>query len=90
MYYALLYETVDDYLHRRQPFREAHLAHAEQAHRAGLLVQAGAFHPADGALLVFRAESAAAVEEFVRTDPYVVNGLIAGWRIREWAVVIGG
>jgi len=41
------------------------------------------------ALLVFRASSAAEVEAFAKSDPYVVNGLIKSWRVREWTVVIG-
>jgi len=50
----MFYETVDDFVRRRQPFREAHLAHAQSAQQAGLLVLAGAFNPADGALLIIR------------------------------------
>ncbi len=89
MYYALLYETVADYVQRREPFREEHLALAERAHRDGRLILAGAFNPPDGALLVFRAQTAAEVEEFARRDPYVRNGLVTAWRVREWTVVIG-
>ncbi len=89
MYYALFYDTAQDYLERRPAYRNEHLALAAQAHRDGRLVLAGAFQPPDGALLVFRADSVAAVEEFVRNDPYVKNGLVKSWRIREWTVVIG-
>lgn len=90
MWFALLYETVEDYVERRAPFRAEHLAHARRAHEEGRLVLAGAFRPADGALLVFRASSAAEVEDFARADPYVRNGLVRSWRVREWTVVIGG
>jgi uncharacterized protein YciI len=90
LYFALLYEPAPNYLERRKPFREAHLALARRYHEQGRLVMAGAFQPPDGALLVFRAGSAAEVEEFVRADPYVENGAVTGWRIREWSVVIGG
>jgi hypothetical protein len=89
MYFALLYEVVEDYVERRKPFREEHLALAEKASRDGRLALAGAFNPADGALLVFDVPSAGDVEEFVRRDPYVKNGLVKSWRIREWKVVAG-
>src|SRR3990172_2725171 len=89
MYLALIYDLVDDYLQRRPAYREEHLALAAQAHRDGRLVLAGAFQPPDGALLVFKADSPSAVEEFVQRDPYVKNGLVKSWRIREWTVVIG-
>jgi uncharacterized protein YciI len=29
-------------------------------------------------------------EDFARADPYVRNGLVTRWRVREWSVVIGG
>jgi uncharacterized protein len=89
MYFALFYETVDNYVELRAPFRSAHLAHATRALHEGKLVMAGALKP-DGALLVFRGESAADVEAFARTDPYVLNGVIKSWRIAEWVVVVGG
>jgi len=38
---------------------------------------------------VIRAPARAVVEDFVRDDPYVTNGLVTRWEIRPWAVVIG-
>jgi uncharacterized protein YciI len=90
MYLALTYDLVDDYLDRRPPFREEHLALARAAHEAGDLALAGAFaDPADTALLVWSTEDRAVVGQFAARDPYVVNGLVTGWRIREWNVVVG-
>jgi hypothetical protein len=90
MHFALLYETVPDYAARRSPFRAEHLALAEEERRAGRLLMAGAFDPPDGALLIFRADSADDVEAFVARDPYVRNGLVTSWRVRPWTVVVGG
>jgi uncharacterized protein YciI len=89
MYFALFYDTVDNFTERRQPYRQQHLAAVEQAHRDGRLLLAGALKPADGALLIFKTDSAADVEAFARNDPYVVSGLVKDWRVREWTVVIG-
>jgi hypothetical protein len=90
VYFALEYEVVESYVERRQSFRAEHLALADAERAAGRLVLAGAFDPPDGALLVFRAASAAEVEAFVAKDPYVRNGLVKAWRVRAWNVVIGG
>ncbi len=91
MYYILFYEVVDDYVNRRAPFRDAHLAHANQAHARGDLVMAGAYaNPADGAALVFKGNNPSVAEDFAKNDPYVNNGLITNWRVREWTVVLGG
>jgi uncharacterized protein YciI len=42
----------------------------------------------DRALLVWTAPREV-VERFVESDPYVVQGLVTGWTIRPWAVVVG-
>jgi hypothetical protein len=90
MYFALFYDYVPDVIEKRAPHRGAHLALAKEAQAAGKLVFAGAFDPpTDGALLVFKAGSAAEVEEFVRHDPYVKNGVVTGWRVKPWTVVVG-
>ena len=88
-FYALFYETVPDHVVRRQPFRAEHLALAERAHREGKLLLAGALEPPDAALLVFRGDGPADAEAFARADPYVRNGLVTAWRVREWKVVVG-
>lgn len=89
-YYALIYETVDDYVARRAEFRELHLRMAREVRERGDLVLAGAFDdPVDRALLVFRVDDRSKVEEFARNDPYVVNGLVKKWEVRPWKVVVG-
>ncbi len=91
MYFTLSYDYVPDVLEKRTPFRAEHLANAKALHAAGKLVFAGAFDPpTDGALFVFKVDSAAEVEAFVRNDPYVKNGVVTGHRIRPWNVVVGG
>ena len=90
-YYALFYkEVVSDFVEKRMPFRNEHLALAREAYSRGELLLVGALaDPPDGALLVFRADSPAPVEEFVRKDPYVLHGLVKSWQIRPWTVVVG-
>jgi uncharacterized protein YciI len=89
-YYALFYHVVEDFVSRRSEYREDHLRLAREAHRRGELLLAGALtDPADRALLVFRAPSRSVVEDFARSDPYVVRGLVTRWEVRPWAVVIG-
>jgi uncharacterized protein len=90
LYYLLFYKTVENYVERRAPFREAHLAYAREAHQRGDLILGGALSdPSDGAVLLFRGESPQPAEEFAQNDPYVRAGLITEWRVRPWVVVIG-
>lgn len=90
MHYLLFYEVVDNYAERRAPFRAAHLEYAKQAVGRGELVLGGAFaNPIDGTALLFKGASPALVEAFAKNDPYVVNGLVTKWRVREWTTVVG-
>ena len=90
-YYVLLYDTVENYVERRVPYRDAHLGYGNAAHERGELVMGGALaEPADAAILVFRADGPAVAEDFAKNDPYVKAGLIKKWAVRPWTVVIGG
>jgi uncharacterized protein YciI len=89
MYLLLEYTLVDDYLERRAALREEHLGLARAAHERGELLLAGALpDPYDRALLVWTAPRET-VEAFAAADPYVRHGLVTGWTVREWSVVVG-
>lgn len=79
---------MDDYVNKRGQFRNLHLQKLQVAYQQGELVLAGALaDPVDGAVLVFR--DAGKAEEFAKSDPYVLNGLVHHWRVRPWTTVIG-
>jgi uncharacterized protein YciI len=40
-------------------------------------------------VLVFKVRDRKAVEDFARADPYVVNGVVTKWQVREWTTVLG-
>jgi uncharacterized protein len=89
-HFLLFYEVVPDYVTRRAEFRDAHLQLAWEAQARGELVLGGAYaDPVDGAVLLFRGESAAVAERFVAQDPYVRAGLVARWTVRRWTTVVG-
>jgi uncharacterized protein YciI len=90
MHYLLFYDVVDNYAEKRTPFRKDHITHARAAVARGELVLAGALaNPVDGTVLLFKGTSPAAAEAFAKADPYVTNGLVTTWRVREWTTVIG-
>jgi uncharacterized protein len=90
MHYLLFYEVADDYLERRGAYRAEHLALARAAAERGEIVVGGALaSPADRAIILFKGDSPAAAERFVAADPYVKNGLVKSWSIREWTTVVG-
>ncbi|NND05557.1 MAG: hypothetical protein HKN87_04185 [Saprospiraceae bacterium] len=88
-YYILFYETVENYIERRALFRKEHLGLAQESAEKGQMVLGGAYaEPADGAAIVFKGDDASVAEQFAINDPYVKNGLISKWWVREWTVVI--
>ena len=90
MHYLLFYEAGPDYEERRKPFRAAHLQHGQAAVARGEIALGGAYaNPVDGAVILFRGDSPAAAEAFAKADPYVVNGVVKRWYVREWTTVIG-
>ena len=90
MHYLLFYEAAADYVERRGALREEHLVLARAAVARGELLLGGAFaDPVDGAVLLFQGESPAVAEAFARVDPYVTQGLVKAWRVREWTTVVG-
>ena len=90
MQYLLMYDVVDDYVQRRAPLRSAHLTLARESVARGELVLGGALaSPADSVMLLFKADSPKAAEAFATADPYVRNGLVKDWRVREWTTVVG-
>jgi uncharacterized protein YciI len=90
MHYLLFYEVSEDYVARRAELRKVHLEKAWAASERGELVLAGALaNPVDGAVLLFKGDSPEAAESFAKSDPYVLNGLVKRWYVREWATVVG-
>jgi uncharacterized protein YciI len=84
MKFVLFYESADD-LHEKAPVHmPAHSARGQEFHDRGVLVAYGPFgNPqAEGSMAVFTTRDAA--EEFARGDPFVLNGVVRNWEIREW------
>lgn len=90
MHYLLCYDLAADYLERRGEFRNEHLKLAWEAQERGDIVVAGAcLDPADMAVLMFQGESPEVAERFAKADPYVTNGLVTGYRVKQWNTVVG-
>lgn len=88
-HFLLTYTLAPDYLERRPEFRGAHLALAKAAVARGELLLGGALDPPEEAMLLFAGEDAGVAEAFAAGDPYVTNGLVSAWRVREWVTVVG-
>jgi len=83
----LTYEYPADMLERRGPHREAHLAQVAQWEDEGKLLLVGATgDPPGGAILIFDCP-VEEVEDYARTDPYAIAGLVVTHRIETLTAV---
>jgi uncharacterized protein YciI len=82
--YVLLYESADSVLEKAPAHYAAHSQRADRFHEAGTLLMVGTFADPqrDGSMGVFTTREAA--EDFVAGDPFVLNGVVRRWEIREW------
>ena len=86
MRFVSFYEMAPGALSRVMAHFPAHRARLDEFHARGTLLGAGPLgNPPEGAMAIFTAREAA--EEFVKGDPFVVNGLVSKWRIVEWNAV---
>ena len=90
-HFLLIYTYAPDYLEKRAVVRPAHLELARASVVRGELQLGGAVPQDDPpfGLLLFKAESAQIAEDFARADPYVSQGVVTAWRVREWITVVG-
>jgi len=86
--YVVLYESAADVATKAPQYFPAHVAHYQDFQTRGLLLMIGTFaNPQEeGSMAIFTTRQAA--EEFVAGDPFVLNGVVARWEIREWNEVL--
>lgn len=90
-YYAVFAETVftswAEVQARAAEEMAQHIARSKQLHAAGTVLMAGAFldRPEEPvttmAVLVSREDA----DAYMRGDPFVLNGMVRRWYVREWA-----
>jgi uncharacterized protein len=86
--YVVFYDSADDVGSRAPAHFPAHSARLQEFHASGTLLLVGTFgNPQEeGSMAVFSSRQAA--EEFVEGDPFVLNGVVRDWHIREWNEIL--
>ena len=87
MKYVLYYESAPDVLEKAPAYGKAHRAHWNDFLSNGTLLMIGPFsNPGEGAMAIFTSREAA--EAFARGDPFLLNGVVSNWVVREWVEAI--
>jgi len=86
--YVVLYESADDVVSKAPAHFQAHKARLDQFHARGDLLMVGTFGDPqnEGSMAVFATRESA--EEFIAGDPFVLNGVVAKWHLREWNEIL--
>ena len=84
MTHVLFYVSSSDVATKAPAHFAEHKARIDVFHGRGVLVGIGLFADPqrDGAMALFTTRKAA--EEFATDDPFVTNGVVESWHIKEW------
>jgi len=82
--FVLLYESADDVAAKAPPVFPAHKARLDEFQSRGDLLMVGTFGDpqAEGSMAIFLTRAGA--EEFAAGDPFVLQGVVKSWQIRQW------
>ena len=88
MKYVVFYHSADDVATRARAHFPAHRARIDEFVARGSIDAVGTFGDpqAQGSMSVFPTRAAA--EEFVAGDPFVLNGVVKSYEIREWNEIL--
>ncbi len=88
MKYLLFYKLNDGMSVQLQTYLKPHRERINEFHRMGTLLMSGAMENAEvnGAVAVFTTREAA--EKFASGDPFVLHGVVSGWRLLGWHEVL--
>ncbi|HEY6637569.1 MAG TPA: YciI family protein [Solirubrobacterales bacterium] len=89
MKYVLLYESAENVADKAPLHAAAHSEHWKPFRERGELLMIGPFGDpqSQGAMAVFTTRESA--EQFAHNDPFVVNGVVRSWEVREWDEAVG-
>lgn len=83
----MFYEMAPDGLSKAMANVEGHKNRLFEFHKRGVLLMAGPYaNPTEGAVGIFTTKEAA--EEFVSGDPFILNGVVAKYRLVEWNEIL--
>ena|SRR5579884_1452196 len=87
VFFETFYDSFEDAVAKAPDVIAIHLTRTKEFHTRGTLLMAGAFlnNPGEALSTMGILTTREAAEEYARGDPFVLNGMVRRWYIREWA-----
>jgi uncharacterized protein len=80
---VVLYASAPDVMQTAPVHYPAHKARVDEFQARGELLMVGTFDPVTiGSMAIF--SDRAAAEAFIAEDPFVLNGVVASYEVRDW------
>jgi len=89
MYYALTYHLYENYIEKRTAHRSDHFNYIQNYKSKGYFLMGGAFDHQKSALIIFTVDDEKIIENFIKDDPYVINGVVTSWHFEKWNMATG-
>jgi uncharacterized protein len=85
---VLFYESAEDVASKAPTHFPAHKARLDEFHSRGVLLMVGPFGDPqqEGSMAIFTSKQAA--QDFVSGDPFVTNGVVKHWYLRDWNEIL--
>jgi uncharacterized protein YciI len=82
--YVVLYESADDVAVKAPKHYPEHKSRLDDFRRRGEILMVGTFGDPqrEGSMAIFPSREAA--ESFIAEDPFILNGVVKSYQIREW------
>jgi len=84
-HWLLQYSYVDNVVEKRKPYLRDHLKLIGEFKNSSKFVMGGVLKDLTGATVIFKNKEDA--DEFVARDPFVRNGIVTNYVVREWSVI---
>ena len=90
VFFETFYDSLEDAVSKAPDVVAAHRARSNELHARGKLFMSGAFlnNPKEPLSSMAICPTHEAAEEYARSDPFVLNGMVSKWYIREWANIL--
>ena|SRR5215469_8834987 len=86
-FFETFYDSLEDAIAKAPDAVAAHRVRSQKLHARGMLLMSGAFlnNPQEKLCTMAVLTTREAAEEYARGDPFVLNGMVSRWYMREWA-----